>query len=137
MPKNTQDKSEAPRLLLIDDEEGFVNVMAKRMEKRGFIVTKALSGSLALQLLRKTDCNLVVLDLKIEDMDGIEILKILKKMAPEIPVIMLSGHGSEEEAKKGIDLGAFDYVTKPCDFDDLIKKIRLACEHGGKCHGEF
>ncbi|MGW8324373.1 MAG: response regulator, partial [Desulfobacterales bacterium] len=78
----------------------------------------------ALQALRKADFDAVVLDLKMEDMDGIEVLKIFKKIAPDLPIIMLTGHGSEEAARDGIRFGAFDYLTKPCDFDELIMKIQ-------------
>lgn len=119
------------RLLLVDDEEGFVNVLAKRMAKRGFDVTKVMSGTKALQAMRKADFDVAVLDLKIEDIDGIELLKILKKMDPKLPVIMLTGHGSEKDAREGLKLGAFDYLTKPCDFDNLVDKIRAAHKLGG------
>jgi DNA-binding NtrC family response regulator len=114
------------RLLLIDDEVGYVNVLSNRLSKRGFAVDKANSGSEALQRLRQQDFDVAVLDLKMEDMDGIEVLKILKKMAPELIVIMLTGHGSAEAAHEGIKEGAYDYLTKPCELEDLIEKIREA-----------
>ena len=63
-------------------------------------------------------------------MDGIEVLKIFKKMLPQMPVIMLTGHGSERAAREGIEFGAFDYLTKPCELGDLIKKIREAVRQG-------
>jgi DNA-binding NtrC family response regulator len=69
-----------------------------------------------------------VLDLKMEDLDGIEVLKIFKKMDPDMPVIMLTGHGSEQSAREGMALGAFDYLTKPCDLAELIEKIEQAVE---------
>jgi DNA-binding response OmpR family regulator len=111
------------KLLLVDDEVGFANVIAKRMSKRNIDVTKAFSGTEALQALKKADFDVAVLDLKMEDMDGIEVLKIFKKMDPDLPVIMLTGHGSEEAAREGIQFGAFDYLMKPCDFEELVKKI--------------
>ena len=117
-------------LLIVDDEKGFVNVIANRLGKRGIDTTKALSGTEAIQTLRKKDFDVAVLDLKMEDMDGIEVLKILKKMVPEMPVIMLTGHGSERAAKEGIQYGAFDYLTKPCELDELIEKIREAVPKG-------
>ena len=120
------------RLLLVDDEESYVNVLTKRMTKRNFEVSSALSGAQAIRILRKQDFDAVVLDLKMEDMDGIEVLKILKTMAPELPVIMLTGHGSETAAREGITFGAFDYLTKPCDLDELIEKIRAACQASPK-----
>ena len=117
------------KLLLVDDEKGFVDVIAKRMSKRNIDVTKAYSGTEALKALRMTDFDVAVLDLKMEDMDGIEILKLFKKMVPDLPVIMLTGHGSEAAARDGIKFGAFDYLTKPCDFEELIVKIKEAYQH--------
>jgi DNA-binding NtrC family response regulator len=119
-----EDKDKPIKILLVDDEKGFVDVISKRMSKRNIEVTRAYSGTEALQALRKKDFDVTVLDLKMEDMDGIELLKIFKKIAPELPVIMLTGHGSEEAARDGIQLGALDYLTKPCDFDELISKIQ-------------
>jgi len=119
-----EDKQKPIKLLLVDDEKGFVDVISKRMSKRNIEVTKAYSGKEALQALRKTDFDAVVLDLKMEDMDGIEVLKIFKKIVPDLPVIMLTGHGSEEAARDGIQFGALDYLTKPCDLDELIVKIK-------------
>ncbi len=123
MSENIECQKGKVRILLIDDEEGYVNVLANRLMKRNFYVKKTFSGTEAIQALRKDDFDVAVLDLKMEDMDGIEVLKIFKKMAPEIAVIMLTGHGSETAARDGIDFGAFDYLTKPCSFDELIAKI--------------
>jgi DNA-binding response OmpR family regulator len=117
------------KLLLVDDEEGYVNVLANRLSKRNIDVTKAYSGSQGIQAVRKEDFDVAVLDLKMEDMNGIEVLKIFKKMYPEMEVIMLSGHGSEESAREGLELGAFDYLTKPCEMEELIEKIREAASH--------
>jgi len=122
-----QDTKATPiRLLLVDDEAGYVDVLSNRLSKRGFVVSKANSGSGALQRMRQQDFDVAVLDLKMEDMDGIEVLKILKKMAPELIVIMLTGHGSAEAAHEGIKEGAYDYLTKPCELEDLVEKIRQA-----------
>ena len=118
------------RVLLIDDEVGYVNVLANRLSKRNFQVGKATSGAEAFQILRQQDFDVAVLDLKMVDMDGIEILKILKKMAPELVVIMLTGHGSAEAAQEGIKQGAYDYLTKPCELDRLIRKIQDAYNQG-------
>jgi len=126
MAKKEDTLSKPIRLLLIDDEVGYVNVLSNRLSKRNFQVGKATSGSEAFQILRRSDFDVAVLDLKMEDMDGIEILKILKKMAPELVVIMLTGHGSAEAAREGIKEGAYDYLTKPCELDELIRKIKEA-----------
>jgi len=114
------------KLLLIDDEKGFVEVMSKRLSKRNIQVTKAFSGTRGIQALRGEDFDVAVVDLKMEDMDGLEVLKIFKTMVPQMPVIMLTGHGSEEAAREGIRLGAFDYLTKPCELEELVQKIHEA-----------
>lgn len=126
MPEKKHDPVEPIELLLVDDEAGFLEIIAKRMSKRNIRVTTALGGLDAVQALRKRDFHVAVLDLKMEDMDGIEVLKIFKKMVPELPVIMLTGHGSERAAREGIEYGAFDYLTKPCEMEDLVQKIREA-----------
>ena len=118
------------RLLLIDDEEAFVRVLTKRMTKRQIDVTPAFSGTEALQRMRQADFDVAMLDLKMEGMDGIEVLKILKKMVPELPVIMLTGHGCQVSAKDALANGAFDYLSKPYDFEDLLQKIREAYQSG-------
>ncbi|MDY6910107.1 MAG: response regulator [Thermodesulfobacteriota bacterium] len=116
------------RLLLVDDEVGYVDVLKKRMARRGFEVTAAVNGTAGIQALRRQPFDVAVLDLKMEDLDGIEVLKIFKKMDPDMPVIMLTGHGSEQSAREGMALGAFDYLTKPCDLAELIEKIEQAVE---------
>ncbi len=112
------------RLLLVDDEEGYVDVLAKRMSKRNIAVTSANSGTQAIQTLRGASFDAAVLDLKMEDMDGIEVLKIFKIMDPGMPVIMLTGHGSETAAREGLEYGAVDYLTKPCSLTELVEKIK-------------
>jgi len=119
---------EPVRLLLVDDERGFVDIISKRMGKRNIEVTKAFSGTEGIRALRGQDFDVAVLDLKMEDMDGIEVLKLFKKIVPDMPVIMLTGHGSEQAAREGIQFGAFDYLTKPCELEDLIGKIHAAIE---------
>jgi DNA-binding NtrC family response regulator len=122
----TKQVKETIRLLLVDDEEGYVNVLANRMALRGIDVSKAYSGLEAIRILRKNEFDVAVLDLKMEDMDGLEVLKIFKKMDPDLMVIMLTGHGSPQAASDGISLGAYDYLTKPCEFKELLEKIRKA-----------
>lgn len=128
--QGTRDGGGLIEILLVDDEAGFVKVVSKRMAKRNIKVTGALSGTEALQMLRKRDFDLIVLDLKMEDMDGIEVLKILKKMAPEVPVIMLTGHGSDDAAREGMEHGAVEYLTKPCDLEHLVETILGVVHHG-------
>jgi len=126
MGTENQDPSMPIRLILIDDEVGFTTVMAKRLARRGLDVTSAFSGSEAIKTMRKAEFDVAVLDLKMEDMDGIEVLKIFKKMDPDMPVIMLTGHGSEKSAGEGMEYGAYDYLFKPYEFDELLEKIHAA-----------
>ena len=121
--------SDSVRLLLVDDEKAFVDILSKRIKRRNIDVTKAYSGTEAIQALRGQEFDVAVLDLKMEDLDGIEVLKMLKIMDPGLAVIMLTGHGSAEAAEQGIKLGAFDYLTKPCGLEELVEKIMEAYAH--------
>ena len=108
MPTVKHSRNLPVSVLLIDDERDYVNVLSNRLSKRGFDVGKANSGSEAFQILRQRGFDVAILDLKMTDIDGIEVLKILKKMAPELVVIMLTGHGSAEAAHEGILNCAYD-----------------------------
>jgi DNA-binding response OmpR family regulator len=119
------------RLLLVDDEVGYLEVLGKRLAKRDFQVTTARSGTQAIRCLRDHDFDVAVVDLKMEDMDGIELLKVLKQMLPELQVIMLTGHGSERAARDGLALGAFDYLLKPIDLEVLLERVLAAVGRGG------
>ena len=126
MPGGESESRSGISLLLVDDEEGFVRVLANRLERREITVTKAYSGSQAIQALRGRNFDVAVLDLKMEDMDGIEVLKVFKKMDPSLRVIMLTGHGSERAARDGISQGAFDYLIKPVGLTRLVETISAA-----------
>ena len=122
---NIIDKPERIELLLVDDEEGFVQVLSKRLSKRNINVTASLSGDGAIQQYKIKRFDIMLLDLKMEFMDGIEVLKALKEIGiDDMKVIMITGHGSLEDAKKGLDLGAVACLPKPYDFEELVKKIR-------------
>jgi DNA-binding NtrC family response regulator len=119
---------ETIQLLLVDDEEHFGKVLSKRLEKRNIAVTTVVSGTEAIRALRKEDFDVAVLDLKMEDMDGLEVLKIFKKMYEKMQVIILSGHDSAEIARDGIKYGAFAYLAKPCNFEELINTVKRALD---------
>jgi DNA-binding response OmpR family regulator len=120
--------AERLRVLLVDDEVGYLEVLEKRMSKRGLEVTPARSGAEAVQRARGQSFDVAVVDLKMEDMDGIEVLKVLKMMDPKLAIIILTGHGSEQAAREGMALGAFDYLTKPCELSDLLRRIHASQE---------
>jgi DNA-binding NtrC family response regulator len=130
MSGNTTTKDPPVRILLVDDEAGFVDVLVKRLVRRGFEAGAAYSGDEAVRMLRHKEFDIAVLDLKMEGMDGLEVLKIFKVMAPELPVIILTGHGCLSSAEEGIRIGAADYISKPYDFDMLVEKIRSITKKG-------
>jgi DNA-binding response OmpR family regulator len=119
------------RLLLVDDERPFVDALCKRLARRGVETTKAYAGKTAVQLLKANDFDAAVLDLKMEDISGLEVLKIFKLMAPAMPVIMLTGHGSDQTALECIEAGAHECLTKPCLIDNLVERIRAAVKKEG------
>ena len=119
------------RLLIVDDEVGFADVLRKRMSRRGVDATPAASGEQAVRILRENDFDVALVDLKLEGMDGIEILKVFKLMAPEMPVLMLTGHGSEEARNIALKCGADGYLSKPIDFEQLLVKTLQAGLNGG------
>ncbi|MFW5498906.1 MULTISPECIES: response regulator [unclassified Maridesulfovibrio] len=119
--------NKAIKLLMVDDEVGFAEVLRKRLSRRGILVETAYRGEDAVRMLREKEFDVAVLDLKLEGMDGIEILKVFKMLAPELPVLMLTGHGCEKAAAESIRLGVADYLSKPVDFELLLEKIRQVC----------
>jgi len=114
------------RVLLVDDEKDFVEILSLRLQEAGETVSAAYSGKECLDTLEKTDIDVVVLDIKMPGMDGIETLGEIRKRFPLVEVIMLTGHGSTETAVEGMKLGAFDYLMKPAEFDDLTAKLQGA-----------
>ena len=113
-----------PIVMLVDDEVPFVETMTKRLAKRDLTVITAFSGQEALDTLsthRNTD--VVILDVKMPGMDGLETLAEIKKSYPLSEVIMLTGHGTIESAIDGMRLGAYDYLMKPCEIDQLMLKV--------------
>jgi len=125
------------KLLLVDDEKPFVEVLKKRLIKRNIDVTTAFSGTEGIQVVRKVDFDIAVLDLKMGDMDGLEVLKTFKRMYSAMEVIILTGHGTEETVQDGINLGAVAYLSKPCDFEELIATINNAISNKEKYSSQF
>ena len=116
------------RILLVDDEEIFVRNMGKLLTARGYKVTTALSGDAAIRALEEQLVDVVVLDLKMPGMDGLTTLKEMQKLDLFTQVLMLTGHGSIDSALEAMRLGAYDYLTKPCEVDELVSKIEGAWE---------
>ena len=116
------------KVLLVDDEKEFVTALAERLELRGLQVSVAMDGESALSRLETDLPQAVVLDLKMPGLGGLEVLKRIKAQDLHIPVILLTGHGSMQEVKEGMALGAFDHLIKPIDISVLIEKIQQAVQ---------
>ncbi len=116
------------RILLVDDEKEFVQTLSERLKIRQFASEVVFNGQEALDFTDREDTEVMVLDLKMPGIDGFEVLKKIKQTKPEIEVIILTGHGSEEDRKTCMDLGAFAYLQKPADIDQLTATMKEAYE---------
>jgi DNA-binding NtrC family response regulator len=114
------------RVLVVDDEKDFVEMLSLRLNESGQKVVQAFNGKECLDILEKDGVDVVVLDLKMPGMDGIEVLKEIKGRFPLVEVVMLTGHGTAETAVEGMKLGAYDYLLKPADFEELLGKLEAA-----------
>ena len=116
------------RLLLVDDETRFVETLSKRLTARGFYVEGAYSGQQALEMLASRPFDVVLLDVRMPGMDGLDALRAIGKLQPLVKVILLSGNASINAAVEGMRLGAVDYLLKPADLDDILAKVDAAFE---------
>lgn len=116
------------KVLVVDDEADFLKTLVNRLSKRNLKVSGAASGEEALGLLDKEPFDVVILDVKMPGMDGVDVLQEMKRKWPLLEVIMLTGHASVESGIEGMKRGAFDYIMKPTDIDDLMDKMRKAFE---------
>jgi len=116
------------RVLVVDDEADFLETIVMRLQRRKIDAYGVDGGKKALELVENERFDVVVLDVLMPGMDGIETLKLLKKKDPFIEVIILTGHGSVESGLQGMQFGAFDYIMKPADLDELLEKIQQAYE---------
>jgi len=111
---------------MVDDEAEFLETLIKRLKKRGLEVSGVKNGQEALKVLHERSFDVVILDVKMPGMDGIEVLRHIKEEFPNVEVIMLTGHANVEVAIQGMELGAFDYLMKPMDIDELVFKVEDA-----------
>lgn len=116
------------KVLLVDDEEEFVETLAKRMNARGLIVDTAESGELAVEKVQDGSFDVVVLDLAMPGIDGIETLRRVLEINEDLQVILLTGHGTVSKGVEAMRLGAADFLEKPADFKELLEKVREASE---------
>jgi DNA-binding response OmpR family regulator len=118
------------KVLLVDDEKEFVVTLAERLGMRGIYTETVFEGEGALKKLETYEPDVMVLDLMMPGMSGLTVLERVKKLYPKIEVILLTGIGSTSEGLTGMRLGAFDYLMKPLQIDELIQKIGLAISKG-------
>jgi DNA-binding response OmpR family regulator len=114
------------RVLLVDDEEEFVSALSERLMLRGIEVDSALNGEEALARLVEKDFEVVILDVMMPGLGGLEVLRQIRSTHPNTQVILLTGHGSTREGIEGMRLGAFDYLIKPVDIEEMVAKMKEA-----------
>ncbi|MBU1903131.1 MAG: response regulator [Proteobacteria bacterium] len=119
---------EKMKMMLVDDEERFLSTTEKLLSRKGYDIVTAGSGAEALEKLRTHNIHVVILDVKMPGMDGIDTLRAIKRTYPLVEVIMLTGHATVESAIDGLKSGATDYLMKPTDVQDLIERAEQAFE---------
>ncbi|WP_304025279.1 MULTISPECIES: response regulator [Desulfovibrio] len=113
------------KILLVDDEKKFVDTLAERLAMRGFSARVAYDGPQALKAVEEPT-DVIVLDLRMPGMDGFEVLRSVKKSNPQVQVIILTGHGGDAEEQTAYRMGAYNFLKKPMDIDELLNSIRMA-----------
>jgi DNA-binding NtrC family response regulator len=119
---------EAFRVLVVDDEKDFVETLVKRLKGRGIEAFGITSGEEALELMKQGPFDVVILDIRMPGMDGISALREMKRVQPRTEVILLTGHATVESSIQGLELGAFDFLVKPVQMEDLVVKMAQALE---------
>ncbi|MFW5731061.1 MAG: sigma-54-dependent transcriptional regulator [Desulfonatronovibrionaceae bacterium] len=114
------------KVLLVDDEKDFVDVLTQRMKGKGLEVKSAYSGQEALKAVDSESFDAIILDMKMPDMDGIETLKKMKQINPDLQVILLTGHATVDKGVEAMKLGAMDFLEKPAEINALLEKIHKA-----------
>lgn len=115
-------------VLVIDDEQEFVSTLVRRLDKRGWESEGALTGGEAIRKIAAGGFTVALLDMRLPDMDGSQVLREIMKINPQTRVIILTGHASASEGEEGIRNGAFDYLIKPVEFETLLEKLQAARE---------
>jgi two-component system OmpR family response regulator len=122
---------EGLRVLIVDDEEELVSALVERLNLRGFRAHGVTNGSAALAFLEAEACDVVLLDVKMPGLGGLEVIRRIKSDDPHMEVILLTGHGSVKSVEEGMALGAFDYLMKPVKIDNLVRILAAAGAKSG------
>jgi DNA-binding NtrC family response regulator len=118
------------RVLIVDDEEELVSALVERLNLRGFQATGVVRGEDALAFLDQEECDVVLLDVKMPGLGGLEVIRRIKSLRPGLEVVLLTGHGSAKSVEEGMALGAFDYLMKPVKIDNLVRVLMVAGSGG-------
>jgi DNA-binding response OmpR family regulator len=119
-------ETDAVRVLIVDDEDELVSALVERLNLRGFQATGVTTGAKALAYLAETSVDVVVLDVKMPGLGGLEVMRRIQEQRADFQVILLTGHGSAQDAKRGMELGAYDYLMKPVKIDELVPLLLKA-----------
>jgi DNA-binding NtrC family response regulator len=114
------------RVLIVDDEEELVSALVERLNLRGFAASGVTTGADALAFLEREECDVVLLDVKMPGLGGLEVIRRIKEEHPGLEVVLLTGHGSVRSVEEGMALGAFDYLMKPVKIDNLVRVLSAA-----------
>lgn len=117
-------------VLIVDDEYELVSALEERLNLRGFVAHGVTTGTAALEYVARTPCDVVLLDVKMPGLGGIDVMKRIKQERPNLAVILLTGHGSTQDAERGMELGAHSYVMKPAKIDDIVRLLFDAAARG-------
>ena len=123
---------EGLRVLIVDDEGELVSALEERLNLRGFQAKGVTTGAEALAYIENTPCDVVLLDVKMPGIGGLEVIRKIKEERPGLDVVLLTGHGSAQDVVKGMELGAFDYLMKPVDIDVLVRTLLSVTDEDGK-----
>jgi len=120
------------KILLVDDEHEFITTLAERLELRGINARVVFDGESALLAVADDEPHVMILDVLMPGIKGLEVLERVKRTNPNVQVLLLTGHGSTRDGIEGMRLGAFDYMMKPLNIDTLIEKMESAIDYAGK-----
>ncbi len=118
--------TEPLRVLVVDDEEELVSTLVERLDIRGFDAEGVTNGHEALELVAASHYDVVLLDVKMPGLSGLQVVRTIKQKWPAVQVVLLTGHGSAQDAEEGMEIGAFDYVMKPVRIESLLKTLLAA-----------
>jgi two-component system, OmpR family, KDP operon response regulator KdpE len=126
----------SPKVLVIDDEPPIRKLLRMGLSAHGYEILEAPNGRISLELLEEKKPDLVILDLGLPDIQGLELLRMIRARNEGVPIVVLSSRGDEASKVQALDLGADDYVTKPFGMDELLARMRAALRHQLQTHGE-